>query len=44
MLDFAIARVRQLGWLEAGDIVVATAGRNRQSGSTNMIRVVDVGS
>ena len=27
----------------AGDLIVATAGRNRQSGSTNMIRVIDVG-
>jgi pyruvate kinase len=43
MFAFAIARGREMGWLVAGDLIVATAGRNRQSGSTNMIRVIDVG-
>jgi pyruvate kinase len=43
MFRFAIGRGREMGWLGAGDLVVATAGRNRQSGSTNMIRVIDVG-
>jgi pyruvate kinase len=42
MFAFAIASGRRRGWLEAGDIVVAISGRNRQSGSTNMIRVIDV--
>ena len=34
---------RELGYLSPGDVVVATAGISRESGSTNMIRVVTVG-
>lgn len=42
MFAFAVASGRDMGWLQTGDVVVATAGRNRQSGSTNLIRVIDV--
>ena len=40
--EFAIRRARELGWVHAGDIVVATSGQSQQAGSTNLIRVVVV--
>ncbi len=41
-LDFGLRRSRQLGYVIPGDVVVATAGISRETGSTNMIRVVRV--
>jgi pyruvate kinase len=40
MIRFGIRRGRELGCIQPGDVVVATAGVNRRSGSTNLIRVV----
>ena len=41
-VQFAIRRAKELGWLQVGDIVVATSGQALQAGSTNLIRVVVV--
>jgi pyruvate kinase len=41
-LAFGIQRARELGYVEAGDVVVATAGMSKQVGSTDMIRVLTV--
>ena len=40
MIAHGIRRGREIGCIEHGDVVVATAGVNRRSGSTNLIRVV----
>jgi len=40
MIAHGIRRGRELGCIERGDVVVVTAGVNRRSGSTNLIRVV----
>jgi len=40
MIAHGIRRGRELGCIERGDVVVATAGVNRRTGSTNLIRVV----
>jgi pyruvate kinase len=42
MLRFAIRRGRELGHLDAGDVIVATHGVDRESGSTSMIKVLKV--
>jgi len=42
MLQAGLRLSRERGYLEPGDIVVATAGLARQSGSTNLIRVLTV--
>jgi len=42
MLAFALARGRALGCIAAGDVVVATAGIGRKTGSTDTIRVLTV--
>jgi pyruvate kinase len=42
MLQAALRMGRERGYLEPGDVVVATAGLARQSGSTNLIRVLTV--
>jgi pyruvate kinase len=42
MIAHGIRRGREVGCIEPGDVVVATAGVNRRSGSTNLIRVVTV--
>ena len=42
MLRFAIRRGTELGYVEPGDIIVATHGVDRESGSTSMIRVLHV--
>jgi pyruvate kinase len=42
MLRFAMRRGTELGYVEAGDIIVATHGVDRESGSTSMIRVLHV--
>ena len=39
-VDFAIAAARRLGQVESGDLIVMTAGSQRQAGSTNLISVV----
>jgi pyruvate kinase len=41
-VQFAIRRAKELGWVNDGDIVVATSGQTQQAGSTNLIRVVIV--
>jgi pyruvate kinase len=42
MIAHGIRRGREIGCIQLGDVVVATAGVNRRSGSTNLIRVVTV--
>ncbi|HEX5065991.1 MAG TPA: pyruvate kinase [Myxococcota bacterium] len=42
-IAFAVERAVQLGIAEPGDVVVATSGVGRETGSTNLIRVVSVG-
>lgn len=42
MLKFATEHGRQHGYVESGDIIVATHGVDRESGSTSMIRVLYV--
>ncbi len=41
-IAFAIERAREMGYVEAGDVVIVTAGLSKQSGSTDMIRVLTV--
>jgi pyruvate kinase len=41
-IEFAIARARQLGYLQAGDLIVATAGYHERPGATDQIRVISV--
>jgi len=40
MIRFALDRVRELGHAREGELLVATAGRPQQAGSTDLIRVV----
>jgi pyruvate kinase len=42
MIRFGIHRALELGYVQRGDVVVATAGVSRRTGSTNMIRVIEV--
>jgi pyruvate kinase len=42
MLKFAVHRGTELGYVEPGDVVVATHGVDRESGSTSMIQVLNV--
>jgi pyruvate kinase len=42
MIEFALERARELGYVRRGDVVVVTAGLHRRTGSTNVIRVVTV--
>ena len=42
-IQYGIECARKLGCVEIGDIVVATAGISRETGSTNLIRVLTVG-
>jgi pyruvate kinase len=42
MIQFAIRYGREIGCIEAGDVVVASAGIDRTTGSTNALRVVTV--
>ncbi|MCZ6784237.1 MAG: pyruvate kinase [Proteobacteria bacterium] len=37
-----VKRAKELGYVERGDIVVVTAGAHGESGSTNLIRVIEV--
>jgi pyruvate kinase len=41
-IEFGIRQAKKLGYVQAGDVVVATAGQAQRSGGTNMIRVVSV--
>ncbi|MEM7413610.1 MAG: pyruvate kinase [Myxococcota bacterium] len=40
VVSFALRRAKELGIVERGSLCVVTAGTSRESGSTNMIRVV----
>ena len=40
--DFATNQAKSMGYLDAGELVVMTAGSSRQAGSTNLIRVLTV--
>ena len=42
MIQFGIRRALQQGYVQRGDVVVATAGISQRAGSTNLIRVVEV--
>ncbi len=42
-IEFAIAQARELGYVCAGDTVVATAGYQQQAGGTDLIRVITLG-
>jgi len=39
---FALQRAAELGYVNAGDLVILTAGSSHQAGSTNLIRVLTV--
>lgn len=41
-IAFAIQRAREIGYVASGDVVIVTAGLSKQSGSTDMIRVLTV--
>ena len=43
-IAFAIARARAMSYARSGDVVVVTAGLSKQTGSTDMIRVLTVES
>ncbi len=40
MIEFALRRARDLGYVQSGDVVVVTAGIGGETGSTDAIRVV----
>jgi pyruvate kinase len=42
VIAVALRRARELGIAASGDVCVVTAGRSRETGSTNLIRVVSV--
>jgi pyruvate kinase len=42
VIQVTMRRARELGIAASGDVCVVTAGRSRETGSTNMIRVVSV--
>jgi len=42
-IQFGIERALELGYVKAGDIIVATAGQSQTAGGTNLIRVITVG-
>jgi len=42
MIEHALQRAVELGIAERGDLCVVTAGKSRETGSTNLIRVVTV--
>jgi pyruvate kinase len=41
-MESAIARAKELGYLQSGDLVVATAGLHQRPGTTDQIRVIQV--
>ena len=42
-IGFAVQRARALGYLQGGDILVATSGYSQQAGGTDLIRVMTLG-
>jgi len=44
MMQFGVESGRERGFIQPGDVVVATAGISRETGSTNLIRVISVGA
>ena len=42
-IEFGIDRALELGYIKAGDTVVATAGQRQAAGGTDMIRVIRIG-
>jgi pyruvate kinase len=42
MIQFGVASGREQGFIQPGDVIVATAGISREAGSTNLIRVITV--
>ncbi|MGB5443497.1 MAG: pyruvate kinase [Gammaproteobacteria bacterium] len=42
-IEYGIDRALELGYIKAGDIIVATAGQSQLAGGTDMIRVITVG-
>jgi pyruvate kinase len=42
MIQSGIERACEAGYLQAGDLVVVTAGVSQETGSTNLIRVVEI--
>jgi pyruvate kinase len=43
-IKFAIAKAKELGYVGAGDIIVATAGYAQEAGGTDLIRVITLSS
>ena len=41
-IEFAVQRSKELGYLVAGDTVIATAGHHQTAGGTDLIRVITV--
>jgi pyruvate kinase len=41
-IQFGLERAKALGYVHAGDTIVATAGQTQQAGGTNLIRVIMV--
>jgi pyruvate kinase len=44
MIQFGVRRGREIGIIRHGDVVVATAGLHRRTGTTNLIRVIEADS
>ena len=42
-IAFAVAQAGALGYVEPGDVVVATAGHKQQAGGTDQLRVITLG-
>ncbi len=42
-IEIAIAKARELGYLQAGDTVIATSGYSHRAGSTDLLRVITLG-
>lgn len=42
-IEAAIAKSRELGYLQAGDTVIATSGYSHRAGSTDLLRVITLG-
>ena len=42
MIAFGVESGREQGFIQRGDVIVATAGISREAGSTNLIRVISV--
>jgi len=39
-IEFAMAKIRELGYASSGDIMIVTAGQYQRAGGTDMIRVI----